>query len=138
MDPVERAQAVFGTGLVGNANRGGRRQVTVIEAEVFESLREELKAEIHPSVRRANLMVSGGLSLQGSRGKVLRIGSLRLQIAGETRPCERMDEAVPGLRAALDPDWRGGVYGFVLNSAEISVGDTVAWDPADSTELPTG
>ena len=39
-----------------------------------------------------------------------------------------MDEAQPGLRAALEADWRGGVYAEVLNDGEIAVGDTVEWD----------
>ena len=47
--------------------------------------------------------------LAHTRGRVLRVGPCRLAIGGELTPCERMDEAAPGLRAALQPDWRGGV-----------------------------
>jgi hypothetical protein len=39
-----------------------------------------------------------------------------------------MDEALDGLRAALEPDWGGGAYGVVLEGGEIAVGDPVAWD----------
>jgi MOSC domain-containing protein YiiM len=38
-----------------------------------------------------------------------------------------MDEALPGLREALRPNWRAGVYGEVLNDGEIAVGDPVQW-----------
>ena len=48
----------------------------------------------------------------------------------ETAPCERMDEQHQGLRAALTPDWRGGVSCKVLNDATIKVGDGVAVEAA--------
>jgi MOSC domain-containing protein YiiM len=126
MDSVARA-ALDGSGLVGNANRGGRRAVTLIERETFERVRATLGAAVAPVMRRANLMVSG-VRLAGSRGRVLTIGGARIRIGGETRPCERMDEALPGLRAALEPDWGGGAYGTVLEGGEIAVGDPVGWE----------
>ena len=126
MDPARSATAKANLGLVGNANQGGSRQVTVIEEEVFQKVSELLHKDVDPSVRRANLLVRG-VDLQESRGRILQVGSMRLQILGETRPCERMEQAVSGLRSALSPDWRGGVYGTVLNDAELEVGDPVFW-----------
>jgi MOSC domain-containing protein YiiM len=126
MDPVERSTLVAGRGLVGNADQGRRRQVTLIELERWDQLMNELKASLSPSTRRANLMVSG-VPLAGSRNRILQLGPCRLRIAGETRPCERMDEALPGLRSAMAVDWGGGVFAEVLDNGEIAVGDEVAW-----------
>jgi MOSC domain-containing protein YiiM len=126
MDPVERATLIAGAGVEGSANRGGRRQVTLIEKEVFEELERELGATIDPAWRRANLQVSG-LSLARSRGRTLEIGPCAIQIFTETRPCERMDEAYPGLRAALAIDWRGGACGIVIAGGPIAIGDHVRW-----------
>ena len=55
----------------------------------------------------------------------------RLRVLGETRPCERMDEALPGLRAAMESEWGGGVFAEVLDDGEIAVGCEVAWAPED-------
>lgn len=127
MDPAERGVLVAGRGLVGNADQGRRRQVTLIEEEVWRQVVGELGAEVSPTARRANLMVSG-VALARSRGRILLVGPTRLRILGETVPCERMDEAFSGLRQALRPDWRGGVFAEVLGGGEITVGDEVGWE----------
>ena len=129
MYPAPRARLVAGRGIVGNANQGGRRQVTIIEREVWESLMALTGAALDPSRRRANLMVSG-LPLVRTRGQVLRIGEVRLRILGETKPCERMEEADPGLKQAMYGDWGGGAFAEVLGDGEIAVGDLVSWEHA--------
>ena len=126
MDSVESARIVAGLGLVGNANQGGRRQITLIEAEVWRSLMEQFEADLLPSTRRANLLVQN-FDLSGSRGRVLRVGDCRIRIFSETKPCERMDEALKGLRDAMYGNWRGGAFGEALNDGEIRCGDDVTW-----------
>lgn len=127
MDAVAKAQLVAGRGLAGNANQGGRRQVTIIEREAWETMMALLAADAPPTVRRANLMLSG-VTLARSRGRVLHIGSCRVRIFGETRPCRLMDESLPGLQAAMSPDWRGGAFGEALDDGVIRIGDAVVWD----------
>jgi MOSC domain-containing protein YiiM len=132
MDPVSTVTLSAGRGIVGNADQRGRaRQVTIIEREVWDVMVSELGREVDPSARRANLMVSG-MPLADSRGRTLLVGACRIRIRGETRPCDRMDEAAPGLRSAMLPPWRGGAFGEVLDDGKIRVGDPVRW--AESPE----
>jgi len=126
MDFVEQATLEAGKGLVGNANQGGRRQVTILERDIWAELMTEVAGALPPSARRANLLIRG-LSLSRSRKRVLGIGSCRIRILGETRPCERMEEAWPGLQAAMSRAWAGGAFGEVLDDGEIVVGDPVFW-----------
>ena len=137
MDGVAQAVLETGRGLVGNANQGGRRQVTLIERERFTAQVASLGGPLDPSARRANLMVTG-LALANSRGRTLRIGASRIRIFGETKPCERMDEALPGLRAAMYDNWGGGAFGEVTEGGAIAVGDVVEWDDDEQGTAPTG
>jgi MOSC domain-containing protein YiiM len=128
MDTVDRAELVAGRGLKGDATQGGRRQVTLLSLERWRERTAALPGPPNPAIRRANLLLEG-VDLEQSRGRILRIGDARVRIFGETRPCRQMDEACPGLQAALDPAWAGGAFGEVVGSGAIDVGGPVAWEP---------
>lgn len=123
LDETEMLEAVAGEGLAGNANKGGRRQVTVISREAWDQVAAELGRDVDPALRRANVLVSG-VELEHSRGRTLSLGEVEIEIQGETRPCNLMEETCPGLQAALDPEWRGGVYGTVVKAGSVRVGDS--------------
>lgn len=127
MDPRDRVRLIAGQGLDDDANLGKKRQVTILSAEQWQAVCRDLGEDIDPRIRRSNLMVSG-IELAEPRGRALRIGDCRISISGETRPCPSIDNLHPGLRDALDPDWRGGIYGEVLDDGEIAVGDVVSWE----------
>ena len=99
------------------------------------ALTSHLPGPPDPAIRRANLLVAG-VDLDDCRGRVLRLGEARVRIFGETRPCHLMDEALPGLQAALSPPWGGGAFGEVIGSGAITVGSPVAWEEAPATAAP--
>jgi MOSC domain-containing protein YiiM len=129
MDPVLVAEAIEGRGLAGNANQGGKRQVTLIDESRWREAQEEVGVNVHPTARRANVMLRG-VDLENTRGRVLRLGGVEIRIYNETRPCERMDEAQQGLRTSLGSRWRGGVYGEIVRGGVVRVGDDAELLPA--------
>ena len=125
--PVAEAVALKGTGLDGDHDRHPSRQLTVISSEAWKVANAELGTDLPPQTRRANVVVSG-VSLAETRGRRLRLGPVLLEINGETDPCQRMEEAYAGLRAALTPEWRGGVFGHIVEDGPLRVGDDVAFE----------
>jgi MOSC domain-containing protein YiiM len=121
----ERQDGVIGntSGLAGDV-RGATadRQVTVLFRESWEAACAELGVALPWLTRRANLLVEG---LKTPRSGRFRIGDVVLEVAGETKPCQLMEAAHHGLRAALKPDWRGGVCCRVINGGNIRLGDPV-------------
>ena len=126
MDPVTQVGLKAHQGLVGNTNQGGKRQVTLIEQELWDELMAQLGISLDPAVRRANLMLSG-IRLADSQRQVLLIGNCRIRIWGETKPCNHLDEVWSGLKEAMAENWAGGAFGEVLDDGQISVGDPVRW-----------
>jgi MOSC domain-containing protein YiiM len=124
MDPAERATVVAGKGIVGNANQGGKRQVTIVSSKHWESVTAPLGETPDPRLRRANLLVSD-IDFVDSHGKILKIGPVRIRIYGETRPCDQMEAAAPGLRKLMSVPFGGGAFGEILDDGEIAVGDSV-------------
>ena len=132
MDPAERARVVARKGIVGNANQGGKRQVTIVSNKHWTEITAPLLLGTpDPRLRRANLLVSD-IDFSDARGKILKIGNIRIRIYGETRPCEQMEAAVPGLQHAMSVPWGGGAFGEVLDDGEIVVGDRVALVPEEA------
>ena len=127
MESVPEATLVAGKGREGNADLGGYRQVTLLDADAWETATREVGVDLAPDARRANLLVRG-VDFCETADRVLRIAGCRIRIRGETLPCARMEDAAPGLEAALAPDWRGGAYGMVLEGGPLALGDVVAWE----------
>lgn len=126
MDTHSKANITFEKG-VGNDSRGlikGNRQVTVLTIEDWRIACQEINSDTPWTTRRANLLIEN-IELKNTKGKVLIIGDVQLEIMGELNPCGRMDEQVAGLTNALLPNWRGGVKCKILKEGKVKEGDTV-------------
>lgn len=127
--PIETLTSVRLTpeaGVEGDRNGGKtKRQVSLIEAKDWAAATAEAGADLPWWARRANLLVEDFDLPHGGDVRV-RIGrDVVIELKAEIDPCERMDELAPGLRQALEPDWRGGAGGKVISGGIVSVGDEI-------------
>lgn len=115
-------------GVVGDfRGQPGKRQVSLVFAADWAAACADLGQDAPWTLRRANFLVEGLANPRMAGGRV-RIGAALLEVTGETDPCARMDAQLQGLRAALTPDWRGGVLARVLEAGAVRVGDAAAFE----------
>ena len=141
---VLQADALADRGLQGDrsaakaspAGGGGRRQVTLIQAEHLPVIAALVDlVEVPAEWLRRNLLVSG-LNLLAARTLFkdepleLRIGaSVVLGISGPCEPCSRMEEVL-GAGGYNAMRGHGGVTAQVYIGGPIKVGDRVLCGPA--------
>lgn len=130
MDAVASVRLIEAVGIDGNADLRGKRQVTIIDRARWDTLSAPL-GDVTYAARRANVMTSG-IDLEQSRGRLLRLGECTIRVHGETRPCRLMEESHKGLQAAMDPNWGGGAFGAVVSGGAVLIGDEAAWVDEES------
>ncbi len=127
MEEIASGSITLQAGLDGD-HKGAKfpnRQITAMSVEAWRLAAIEVgQPDLHWTTRRANLLVEG-VDLPRARGGVVRIGDVTLEVTNPTLPCRRMEDACPGLRKALYPDWRGGITCRVLQGGDISLHDAV-------------
>lgn len=125
MEELDRTTITRGHGLDGDFRGQAKdRNVTVLFREGWEAACRDLGRDLPWTTRRANLYVEG-LSAPQEWGARLRIGPVLLMVTEECDPCSVMEKQAAGLRAALSPDWRGGVACIVLEGGVVALGDAV-------------
>ena len=126
----QHAIAVEGRELDGDHQDGGKRQVTLLDRDAWAAACALLGRDLDAGVRRANLVLSG-LELHNALGGTVTIGDVVIDVLGETRPCELMDDdGRLGLQNALRPERRGGVYGRIRCGGELRVGMACSFEPS--------
>ncbi|ETW97433.1 MAG: hypothetical protein ETSY1_22655 [Candidatus Entotheonella factor] len=124
MQARQEAEVTVEQGITEDYRGSGLRQVTFISVEQWQETMKELDVDLPWHTRRANLLIDG-IDLPDTVGEQIRIGDCLFTIYGETDPCQRMDELQAGLRRALQPDLRGGVWGKVVEGGTLRVGASV-------------
>lgn len=126
VQPQAAVEASVEAGLAGDHNRrpGGKRQVTLIQAEHLQGVASMLGCEaIDPALTRRNIVVSG-INLLALQGLRFEIGAALLEATGPCHPCSRMEENLgPGGYNAMRG--HGGITAKVLRSGPIALGDAV-------------
>lgn len=110
--------------LEGDHGSSSRRGLTLLAEQQWQQVMSQLGVDLPWHTRRANLLIRAD-TLVPVIGKIIHIGVVSVHVHAETKPCGEMDRYYPGLCEALTADCRGGVYGHILNSGLIQVGDVV-------------
>ncbi len=123
------AEITVAKGITGDA-RGHfpGRQVTLLFAADWQAACADLGRSLPWTTRRANLLIEH-LDVPREKGAQIAIGEVLLEVTEETTPCNLMEKAAAGLKAALRPGWRGGVCCKVLRGGSIALGDEVTRVP---------
>ncbi len=129
MQQQNSAEITIEKGITGDL-RGSApdRQVTILSEPAWSKTCNSIDADLPWTIRRANLLVDGVDFSPADVGKTVRIGEVILEITRETNPCSLMDQQHQGLKAALIPEWRGGVCCNVIKPGSIQIGDQVEID----------
>ncbi|MEM7812734.1 MAG: MOSC domain-containing protein [Planctomycetota bacterium] len=129
--PVGTATARVGTGLDGDHHstrrKGGKRQVTLIQAEHLAAVASFLGIDaIDPADLRRNVVVRG-INLLALKERQFRIGGDAgplLEGTGPCAPCSRMEETL-GEAGYAAMRGHGGLTARVLEEGTFGVGDRV-------------
>jgi len=133
MAEISHCSVEPGRGIVLENRKPGNREITLIAAETWQDVCRELEVELPWHARRANVLTRG-LDLSAAIGQKLAIGTVVILVHGETKPCGIMDQQFDGLKKALGPDFRGGVYGQVLTAGTIRIGTPIEFLRASRPE----
>jgi MOSC domain-containing protein YiiM len=118
-------ELVEGQGVEGDHTFGRMRHVTIVFEDDWKQAEAALGRQVDPAGRRANVFVAGGNGQRYVGGKI-RLGGALVEIKQIVAPCPVMEQAAEGLQEALGPDGRGGIWGRVLESTTLQVGDTLS------------
>lgn len=133
VQPIASVSAVAGLGLEGDRycrpaidsgeNNRPDREVTLIEAEAIEAIREEAKINLEPGQARRNLLTRG-VPLNHLVGKTFQIGDVVLRGIRLCEPCGHLEALTQeGVREALIH--RGGLRAQILQGGTLHQGDHI-------------
>ena len=128
--PVEQVAEVFAGdgGLLGDHYGGGKREVTLIQAEHLAAVASLVGVPcVEPALVRRNIVVAG-INLVALKDRRFRVGEALLEYSGPCHPCSRMEEAL-GAGAYNAMRGHGGITARVLERGALRVGDAVIVAP---------
>jgi MOSC domain-containing protein YiiM len=129
---VEQAHLIPGRGIEGDRffiqdissnNQRSDREITLIELEAIEAVRQEDRIQISPDQTRRNI-VTRGIRLNDLVGKVFSVGEIQLSGIRLCEPCDYLASRTD-LRVKQSFSHRGGLRASILTEGNIHLSDTI-------------
>lgn len=120
MQELECLEVAQDGGVAGDVTAPIDRGITLMSSQQWQEVVEELGVDYPWHTRRANVLVDCQ-RLGHLMGQTLVLGDVVIEVKGETDPCAVMERIDPRLKQALIPEWRGGIYGRVVQGGTISL-----------------
>ena len=134
MQKVERLSVLAGQGIEGDRYLLGTgtyskkpepgRQITLIQSEILESLKDKFDITVKPEESRRNVLTEG-IEINDLVGTEFFVGTVRLRAHRLTEPCKYLENLLdqPGLYKEL---WvNGGVSCEILTDGIIKERDLI-------------
>ena len=118
---ISREVGVIGDHYSGRP--GGKRMVTLIQAEDLAAIASYLGREVTPGDLRRNLVVEG-INLRALKDRRFQVGGAVLEATDDCHPCSRM-EAILGPGGYNAVRGHGGITARVIEGGAVRVGDAV-------------
>jgi MOSC domain-containing protein YiiM len=138
MEPVAAVKAIPGRGLEGDRyflkqgtffKPDPDFELTLIEAEALDAMKDEYKIELSPSESRRNV-VTRGVPLNHLVGKDFQIGEVKIHGIRLCEPCSHL-QALTGRQVIKGLRHRGGLRAQILTEGLLKAGDVIS--PAQET-----
>jgi MOSC domain-containing protein YiiM len=122
---VVMAIAHPGRGLEGDRNFDdpGSCDITLIEAEAFESLATDHQLDLHPAEARRQVVVRG-IDLAGFIGRPFQVGEVECEGEERCEPCNHLAKMV-GTQVVLKGLVHTGLRAKIVTGGAIRTGDRV-------------
>jgi MOSC domain-containing protein YiiM len=98
-------------------------QITLVEAEIMDTVSRELGYNIPVGASRRQIMV-GGITLNDLIGQNLSLGPVLVRVEDKCNPCNNMEKRI-GLGAKNAMNGRGGIRCRIIGGGELRVGDKI-------------
>ena len=130
LESIRQIELITDHGFAGDhyTKVGGKRQVTLIQAEHLDAVASMLGFdEVKPETVRRNIVVRG-INLLALKGKTFKVGGATLAFTNHCHPCSRIETVLgPGGYNAMRG--HGGITARVLKGGLIRLGDVVGIAP---------
>jgi len=98
-------------------------QITLVEAEIMDTVSRELGYEIPAGASRRQIMVRG-ITLNELIGQNLRLGAVLVRVEDKCNPCNNMEKRIGhGAKDAMNG--KGGIRCRVIDGGKFQVGDKI-------------